>query len=199
MTPPADHSAADLTSLYNWNTKQLFVYILATYPSASSDPAAPPSQAVIWDQIIKSPAQADPPNPLAYLPFLSASKTKSKAKPKPKSKPSKKADEALPPGRLALRNARGKYQITDPSAALAGRGNVTLELGWNVQPWVGALVWGRPGGRGISLARWEGLAGGRSAAFEFPPLKGAKPKGGAEEGPAKVEAVPKPGEAAPVV
>ena len=83
---------------------------------------------------------------------------------------------------------------------LAGRGNVTLELGWNVQPWVGALVWGRPGAAGIPLARWEALAGGRSEAFEFPPLKGAKPKGtGEEEGPAKVEAVPKPAEAVPVV
>jgi len=41
---------ADLSTLFNWNTKQLFVYITATYPGKTY----PKNEAVIWDLIIPS-------------------------------------------------------------------------------------------------------------------------------------------------
>ena len=64
-------------------------------------------------------------------------------------------------------------------------------MGWNVQPWVGALLWG-PGTnvgenvRGFGVGLVTGGNGGRSAAFDFPLLKGSKveaaKKGGAQNG-----------------
>ena len=51
---------------------------------------------------------------------------------------------------------------------------MTLEVGWNVQPWVGGLTWTR--GTTAWWGRWKGLEGGRSAGFEFPALKGGKKK-----------------------
>lgn len=44
-----------------------------------------------------------------------------------------------------------------------------LELGWNVQPWVGALVWTNK----LDLGMWKGLRGGVSDGFKFPEI-GAK-------------------------
>lgn len=41
---------------------------------------------------------------------------------------------------------------------------MVLELGWNVQPWVGALVWTNK----KTYGAWEGLKGGVSASFDFP-------------------------------
>lgn len=74
------------------------------------------------------------------------------------------------PGVLRLRGQKAKYQISDITGKLAGRGNVTLSVGWNVQPWVGALWWApatgavpRTGGSVVS-----------SEAFEFPALKAKK-------------------------
>ena len=51
---------------------------------------------------------------------------------------------------------------------------MTLELGWNVQPWVGALTWTNWNKVGV----WQGLEGGKSNAFKFPEVgaKAAKPK-----------------------
>ena len=49
---------------------------------------------------------------------------------------------------------------------------MTLEVGWNVQPWVGALTWTRREGEGFG--RWAGVRGGRSKAFDLPALKGKK-------------------------
>ncbi|KAI9670832.1 MAG: hypothetical protein M1829_004721 [Trizodia sp. TS-e1964] len=137
---------ADLSSLFTWNTKQVFVWVLATYPSTS--PLEPASQAVIWDRIISG--TPPPPPPL--------SKTGSKKK------------EVLPLGLLKLQNQRAKYQITDISGKLAQRGNATLELGWNVQPWVGALAWTTH----ARFGTWKALQGGRSKAFDFPSLVGKK-------------------------
>lgn len=71
---------------------------------------------------------------------------------------------------LRLSNTRPKYQITDVSGRLAGTENVTLEVGWNVQPWIGALVWTREEGRGVGW--WQGVRGGRSRRFDMPALKG---------------------------
>ena len=73
-------------------------------------------------------------------------------------------------GIIKLRNAKPKYQITDISGKLASRGNVTLEVGWNVQPWVGALAWTMEQGQGFG--RWKGMQGGKSKAFDMPALKG---------------------------
>ena len=49
---------------------------------------------------------------------------------------------------------------------------MTLEVGWNVQPWVGALTWTMPDGK--SWGRWNGVRGGRSRMFDLPALKGGK-------------------------
>lgn len=45
---------ADLSSLFTWNTKQLFVYVTAEWPSAGDANAT--NQAVIWDSIITAPS-----------------------------------------------------------------------------------------------------------------------------------------------
>lgn len=157
--------SADLTSLFNWNTKQLFVWITATYPSKS--PSSPPSQAIIWDVIINSESQKNPSTPFTLYSYLT---TPSKPPPKTRRPSKKKQPEIeLAPGLIKLKNSKPKYQITDISGQLAGTSNVTLELGWNVQPWVGALIWTM--GEGSSWGRWQGVKGGRSQAFDMPPLK----------------------------
>ncbi|KAI9722955.1 MAG: hypothetical protein M1812_001404 [Candelaria pacifica] len=156
---------ADLSTLFNWNTKQLFVYILATYPSSSpSKPPPsthqqaqaqaqppPPSSAIIWDQIIPSSPSLNPNIP---------------SRQRASSPPSAR-------GKINLKNQRAKYQITDISGRLAERSNVTLEVGWNVQPWVGALTWTNL----QSWGRWEGVKGGRSEGFAFLEIKGKKKEG----------------------
>ncbi|KAF9942373.1 hypothetical protein BGZ65_002495 [Modicella reniformis] len=45
---------ADLSSLFHWNTKQLFVYAIAEY----STPTHPKNQIFLWDTIIKSKSDA---------------------------------------------------------------------------------------------------------------------------------------------
>ena len=45
---------ADLSSLFTWNTKQLFVYVTAEWPDAAD--ANSTNSAVIWDSIITSPS-----------------------------------------------------------------------------------------------------------------------------------------------
>ncbi|KAG0033436.1 hypothetical protein BGZ82_006098 [Podila clonocystis] len=45
---------ADLSSLFHWNTKQLFVYAVAEY----STPTHPQNQIVLWDSIIKRKSDA---------------------------------------------------------------------------------------------------------------------------------------------
>ena len=44
-----------------------------------------------------------------------------------------------------------------------------MSLHWNVQPWVGALIWTNTN----SYGRWSGLKGGMDK-FDFPPLKGSE-------------------------
>lgn len=165
------HALTDFTSLFNWNTKQLFVWVEATYPSLTPD--GPESRAVIWDKIINSHAQQNTPwteeNLRSYLPFLPSSGAKSKISArKARSKGNTK------PGKISLKNIKPKYQITDVSGRLAERQNVTLEVHWNVQPWVGLLTWTIP--QGQSFIRWNGIKGGRSKAFDMPPLKAKKPE-----------------------
>lgn len=183
--------SSDLSSLFDWNTKQVFVWLTATYPPSS--PAAPPSQAVIWDQIINSKSQLSPYTPFdAYDDFKAKYlKSPSKAQTTKKSSNKKKPEKAPTPGIVRLKNSKPKYQITDISGKLASQHNVTLELGWNVQPWVGALLWTTKEGQGFG--RWAGVQGGISQAFDLPSLKGKSAEQVVEKG------TPKPAEASPVV
>ena len=162
------------------------MWISATYPSLQ--PGSPSSEAIIWDQIIPSDGQLDPFNPITYIQSLTS---KAKPKSKSKSKSSTKVTNNKKPGLLHYKNLKPKYQITDISGKLAERRNVTLELGWNVQPWVGALTWTMP--QGSQFGRWSGIQGGRSKAFDMPALKGKKPEVVSSDG------VPKPAEASPVI
>jgi len=149
----------DLTSLFNWNTKQVFLYLKAVYPSLV--PSEPPSEAIVWDAILAS--KSAPwhtnhyihPDPNHKLPKKSK-KASAAAKQNPPS--------PYPVGELHLRNQRPKYQITDLSGKLGNRTDVVLELGWNVQPWVGAQTWAN----WRKLGAWQALEGGRSEAFVFP-------------------------------
>ena len=45
---------ADLRSVFNWNVKQLFVYVTAEYETEANVL----NQVVVWDQIISDPAHA---------------------------------------------------------------------------------------------------------------------------------------------
>lgn len=157
----------DFSSLFNWNTKQLFVYITATWPSSSSSPSIPPSQAVIWDTIINSESQSHPFTPFDLFNSLKASSGSVK---KPGKSPSPKSGNGVKPGIIHLKNSKPKYQITDIGGKLSSRENVTLEVSWNIQPWVGALTWTL--GEGKSWGRWSGIRGGKTQAFDLPALKG---------------------------
>ncbi|KAI9880927.1 MAG: hypothetical protein M1830_009995 [Pleopsidium flavum] len=170
---------ADFSSLFNWNTKQLFVYVLASYPSLS--PTTPASQSIIWDTIIPSTALSNP------NPFNTGNKAPRRdihQKPSPNKK---KVSEQL--GVVRVKNQKPKYQIADVSGKIAERGNVTLMVGWNVQPWVGALTWTQ----WTPWGRWKGVMGGRSEVFDFPPLKGKKVENVVSGG------IPKAAEASPIV
>ncbi|KAJ5280325.1 Signal peptidase 22kDa subunit [Penicillium angulare] len=180
---------ADLSPLFNWNTKQLFVYVYATYSSSDdSTTSLPASEAIIWDSIIPAPAspyswdilkeKALDALPTAVVAKISPSSvnkkgkriTKGTAKNKKSSTSKAKAEEN--PGVLRLRGQKAKYQITDVTGRLAERQNATLSVGWNVQPWVGALWWSP--GSGAAL-RTDGNVL-TSEAFDFPELKGKKPE-----------------------
>ncbi|KAL8726033.1 MAG: hypothetical protein Q9166_006978 [cf. Caloplaca sp. 2 TL-2023] len=181
---------ADFISLFNWNTKQLFVWITATYPAKI--PSEPPSQAIIWDAIINSQSQKNPSTPFTlYSSLTNPPKMPTKAK---RSSQSKKQELELAPGLIRLKSSKPKYQITDISGVLSGTSNVTLELGWNVQPWVGALTWTL--GEGYKWGRWQGLKGGRSKAFDMPALKVKGVNQEAVKGSGKPE---KAAEASPIV
>ncbi|KAI9697508.1 MAG: hypothetical protein M1820_007774 [Bogoriella megaspora] len=172
---------ADLSSLFHWNTKQVFLYITATYPSKI--PSEPPSQAVIWDAILPSKSEPWHHNQYIHPPSSSgAGKSQSKLKSKGKSLKSKQSSSSsaddFNPGIVRLSSQRPKYQITDPSGLIASRSNATLELHWNIQPWVGALVWTNRNTFGV----WKGLQGGRSETFDFPALKGSEKVGAQSSG-----------------
>ena len=47
---------ADLSSLFTWNTKNLFVYVTAEWPDADAPDGTPTNSAVIWDSIITAPS-----------------------------------------------------------------------------------------------------------------------------------------------
>ena len=178
---------ADLSGLFTWNTKQVFVYVTANYPTGNSGQLM--SEAVIWDTIITATGTPWSWSNLkaAYFPEKNARKAKAAA--------SKKTREPAKPGVLSLQNQKPKYAITDPSGVISEKSNATLQVNWNVQPWVGALIWDK-GYLGSRVGVWEAGKVGKSASFEFPPLKG-KPMNVVKdpEGPK----TPQGGEATPVV
>lgn len=158
-------TGADLTSLFNWNTKQIFLYITASYPSSSPN-TIPRSEAVIWDAII--PADNAPFHPNTYVHPTSKSTTRSKRDAKTR-KTMKAYPDGGSPGIVKLSNSKPKYQITDVTGKIAERTNATLSLHWNIQPWVGALVWTNRN----TYGRWNGLKGGLDK-FDFPALKSSE-------------------------
>ncbi|KAK4189658.1 hypothetical protein QBC35DRAFT_492649 [Podospora australis] len=143
---------ADLSSLFTWNTKQLFVYVTAEWPSAGSQNAT--NSAVIWDSIITAPSS----DHLATIGPIALKKLKKSAGGKPID-PSR--------GKLSLKNQRPKYQITHPSGQLASQEDVQLKLHYNVQPWVGILTWNQD----QDWWNWKALKNGLSKKFRLPALK----------------------------
>lgn len=97
------------------------------------------------------------------------------------------------PGIIRLKNSKPKYQITDINGKLSSHKNITLEVGWNVQPWVGALTWTLEDGR--TWGRWNGIRGGKTKPFDMPAVKGKsasqEPISGSrrKENPAEASAV----------
>lgn len=180
-----------MSSLFNWNTKQVFVWLQAAYPPTSSAPGSPPSQAIIWDSIINSKSQLDPHTPFDVYNKYTAPKPKA-SKSKKTSATSKKPQVQVNSGIIRLQNNKPKYQITDISGILASKSNVTLELGYNVQPWVGPLLWTLP--QGQSFWRWNGMKGGRSKAFDLPAIKGKS----ASQETVVEKGTPKAAEATPI-
>ncbi|TGJ86017.1 hypothetical protein E0Z10_g2744 [Xylaria hypoxylon] len=145
---------ADLSSLFTWNTKQLFVYVTAEWPSTSSSSSNQTNKAVIWDAIITSPSS----DHLANIGPATLKKLR-------KSAGGKSIDPSR--GKLSLKNQRPKYQITHPSGKVANTDDVTLHVHYNVQPWVGMLTWNQD----VDMALWKRMAAGISKAFELPAVK----------------------------
>jgi Signal peptidase subunit len=231
---------ADLSGLFNWNTKQVFVYVSAEYPAQTppttglgqdGEGGALPSvdgarssgmnKAVIWDTIISAPASAWSFANVKerYFPSRTArkemEKSRGKAAQSGKDKANTKTTDLVKPGLLVLKNQKPKYQITDPSGVMSSRPNATLTLNWNVQPWVGPLLWDRgmledkrgpDGGAAGSWNlpflkhHWRNGTVPRSGSFDFPALKGAQKSSASEtvkdaDGPK----TPEPAEASGVV
>jgi signal peptidase complex subunit 3 len=200
---------ADLSGLFGWNTKQVFVYVSAEYPAQDAvglgqdggegSPAGEGgmsgvNKAVIWDVIIPAPAtrwsfanvrERYFPKKLAKGSTKKGVKT---AKSNNRDKANTRTTDIAKPGLLTLKNQKPKYQITDPSGVISSRRNATLTLSWNVQPWVGPLLWDRgmledkngpAGAKGswnlpFLKYQWKGGSLPRSDSFDFPPLKGAQ-------------------------
>jgi len=141
--------SADFSSLFTWNTKQVFVYVSATWPSSNTT-----NEAVIWDTIITSPSADHLQNigPAALKKLIKSAKGK-----------------AIDPsrGKIELKNQKPKYQITSPSGKLAETEDVVLKVHYNVQPWVGVLTWTPQ----IEFGRWKKVKGGVSKLFNMPALK----------------------------
>ncbi|KAH8805872.1 microsomal signal peptidase-like protein subunit [Xylogone sp. PMI_703] len=140
---------ADFSSLFTWNTKQIFVYVTASWPTSNVT-----NEAVIWDSIITSPSADHLTNigPIAKKKLIKSAKGKS-------IDPSR--------GKINLKNQRPKYQITAPGGKVAETKDVVLKVHYNVQPWVGALTWSP----GWEFGKWEKIKGGVSKVFSLPKLK----------------------------
>ncbi|OBA23045.1 signal peptidase 22 kDa subunit [Metschnikowia bicuspidata var. bicuspidata NRRL YB-4993] len=89
---------ADLSPLFNWNTKQVFVYLTAEYDGANSGE----NKVTFWDKIITNKEDAN----------------------------------------LSLKSVSSKYSVWDVEPSFRER-SARLKLEWNVQPWVGPLLYGQ--------------------------------------------------------
>lgn len=89
----------DLSPLFNWNTKQIFVYLTAEYSGSERQETI--SEVTYWDKIITSQDDAQ----------------------------------------LNLKGHKSKYSVWDLEEKLEGR-EMTFKLKWNIQPWVGPLIYG---------------------------------------------------------
>lgn len=98
---------ADLTPLFNWNTKQVFVYLTAEYPGKSDGSL---NKVTYWDKIITS------------------------------------KDDAI----LHLKNQKSKYSVWDVEKSFRRR-EATVKLEWNIQPYVGPLIFGETSNEGSFL------------------------------------------------
>ncbi|TVY85771.1 Signal peptidase complex subunit [Lachnellula willkommii] len=152
--------SADLSSLFSWNTKQVFVYVSASWPNATLGDAGKGemvNEAVIWDTIITNPSADHLQNlgPAAMKKLVKSAKGKT-------IDPSR--------GKLELKNQKAKYQITSPTGKLAETDNMVLKLHYNVQPWVGLLTWTPQ----IEFGSWKKVKGGISKAFKLPAIKAKK-------------------------
>ncbi|KAI1076290.1 signal peptidase 22 kDa subunit [Whalleya microplaca] len=146
---------ADLTSLFTWNTKQLFVYVTAEWPAPPvGDNMNQTNKAVIWDSIITSPSADHLSNlgPVALKKLIRSAGGKS-------IDPSR--------GKLSLKNQKPKYQITHPTGKIAETDDVKLRVHYNVQPWVGILTWNQD----FDFALWNKMGDGISNTFKLPALK----------------------------
>ncbi|ELR02530.1 hypothetical protein GMDG_01055 [Pseudogymnoascus destructans 20631-21] len=152
--------SADLSSLFTWNTKQVFVYVTAAWNETAGGAVAAPNEAVIWDTIITSPSA----DHLANLGKLAKRKLVESGR-------GKSVDAGR--GIIKLRNQKPKYQITAPTGRVAQARGVTLRVRYNVQPWVGALAWDTEGEVGL----WKPMRGGQSGEFDLPAVR---EKGGGE-------------------
>ncbi|KAH8649669.1 signal peptidase subunit [Tricladium varicosporioides] len=147
---------ADFSSLFTWNTKQVFVYVSASWPNSTSEELV--NEAVIWDTIITNPSADHLQNigPAAMKKLLKSAKGKS-IDPKR--------------GKIDLKNQKPKYQITAPTGKLQDTDGVVLRVHYNVQPWVGVLTWTPQ----IEFGSWKKLKGGVSKAFKLPSIKKKDP------------------------
>ena len=123
---------ADLRSVFNWNVKQLFVYVTAEYETDANVL----NQVVVWDTIINdSPsvrAPVDGPRP--SCPRDSASRRCSQH--------SRSVFSIVsPPLQAWIRSSQtvNKYSLTDQGYGLKGN-NVSLVLNWNTVPSTGLLT-----------------------------------------------------------
>lgn len=112
-------------------------------------------------------------NQYAYPAQRKAAREARKSKSKTKTQ---STDPAAPivPGLLKLPGQKPKYQLTSPSARLAGRANATLALNYNIQPWVGALTWASgtlPPSDAHWWSTWQVLGNARTAPFALPARK----------------------------
>jgi len=129
----------DLSSLYNWNTKQVFVYITASYPS--NKPSEPPTKSIIWDAIL--PSKLAPYHQNQYI--HPGPDPKSKRRP---SKYTRIYSDSDVPGKMKL---KGKNQNTSsliPQVPLLG----ARTLRWS---WAGMCSLGLACRHGEFQGRWD--------------------------------------------
>jgi len=146
----------DFSSLFTWNTKQIFVFVTVEWPSNTTNTPGKGemNEAVVWDTIITSPSA----DHLQNIGAVAMKKLVRSAKGK-----------AVDPSRgiLKLKNQKPKYQITSPTGKLAETENLKLKVHYSVQPWVGMLTWTQK----MEFGGWKMIRGGVGNAFSLPGLK----------------------------